>query len=236
MQKHIFFILIISGLAFPALSQKTAAQELMKVRDVYLSAETFSAEVVVKGYIDENDRIGTTIGTGMLAKTKQAYHSKFAAVEMVANSNCTVIIDHEKKTIIYLEASNKFQMQKSVIPDIDSLLALDDSVIYRGVKSGLKSFSFFSPRSQIYRTDLYVDANTQFIKRIIYYYPEANYEDNYDIDHIIIDYKNINLKQRDNSFFSENLFVTTVKGKLTLTDKYKKYNLNIVESERLSLK
>ena len=229
-----FFIYLFCILCVKTSFAQKASDELMKVRQAYIDAENFCADVNVVGYKDKSSSNTVQIGNGMLRKTKSFYYSKFSGSEMISNSKYTFIVNHNEKVITVFDIPQILDLyKKQELINIDTLLSGTDSVAYKGIANGLKTFSFYSTSSDIYRTELSVDAKTNFISKVVYYYKEPDEEDSYDVDRIVIEYKNVSTKKPDDSFFSEKKFFEKINGKLSVTAAFSKYKLKVVENEKL---
>src|SRR5437016_567124 len=97
-----FFIIILLAGTFGSFSQKIT-DDLKKMREAIQNSNTISSDVLVIGYKDKSDKKGSVIGTGMLRKAKNSYYSKFDSDELISNKNCTLIIDHNDKSVTWFE-------------------------------------------------------------------------------------------------------------------------------------
>ena len=233
--KHIhtclFFLLGLLEYSFA----QNAATELSKTTQAYIAADNLSMDAEVTVYKDKNDNKGSLMGLGLIRKTKENYYSKFVTDEMISNKHCTLIIDHDDKTVTYFEAANLIKNKKNYqLPNIDSLLTHNnDSVVYIGLQNGYKHFSFYNKFSPIIQTDLFIDQKTSFVKKIVYYYADSNEEESYDMYKVMIEYKNISLKNPGSDFFSEKKYIQMQKGQPVLNANYKNYKLTIAKNEQL---
>src|SRR5687767_14915151 len=86
------------------LPAQKVSDELKKVREAYLKAAYFSADVEVNGYPDKASSKIVAIGSGTMRKHGSSYYSKFGTDEMISNGNCTVIIDHYEKSVMWFDS------------------------------------------------------------------------------------------------------------------------------------
>ena len=226
-------ILIFYCLFFSVLlqAQSLVKPELKKVNQAYLTAADLSMDITVFMYKNKVDKTGSLLGNGWMKKSGKNYHSKFGTDEMLINAKTTLIIDNKKKQITFFEPNNTKIKTPAQLPNIDSMLTVMDSVIYKGEDGDSKHFCFYSAGSPIKQTDIYVYKKNSFVKRIIYYYKENSKEENYDMYKIINDYKNIKLDKLTENEFSENKYITIEQGKVKVAPAYQSYKLNLSENE-----
>jgi hypothetical protein len=115
------------------------------------------------------------------------------------------MIDHERKSIDYYDisvSSKKVKKAQVFNLSMDSLLKSSDSLIsYEGLKDGRKMFSMKSSSGPIKQTDLFVDPQTNFITKTIYYYADSTEDYELGVYCVVIFYKNISTsKILDDSF------------------------------------
>jgi len=232
MKKNLFSLFSIIIYASSFCFSQDVSGILKKVSDAYINSPVYSADVIVNGFTSKSDKVGSLIGTGMIRKSNSNYYSKFLTDEMVANKSCVLLIDYNDKTITYFDSvSDKYKAKKFSLADIDTLLYLNDSTVYKGVTNGLIKISVYNSKSAITQADIYIDEKTDFIEKLIYYYKEANTEESNDIYKIVIEYKNITTTVSDMSVFSESKFVTITNKKPVLTYIYKNYSLVVTHYE-----
>jgi hypothetical protein len=212
------------------LAQLADKKELKKINMAYRS-ENLSMDITVLTYKDKNDKTGTALGSGWMRKSGKKYYSKFGKDEMLMNEKGTFIIDNQQKEITFYETENNVIKNPVEIPDIDSVLAEIDSVLYKGEDGDSKHYCFYDANADIKQTDMYVYKNNSFLKRIVYYYKEDSKEESYDMFKVVIDYKNIKLDKPDDATFSEKKYVLIEQGKIKTAPAYKAYKLKISENE-----
>jgi hypothetical protein len=231
MRIRVFILFIILFLRQDSFCQKNIGPELTKVSQAYLKAIDFSADVKVVSYKTKNDINGQPMGKGVIRKSKQGYYSKYLDDELMTNEKCMLIIDNGKKEITYFDGSgyNFKGMSQPTLPPIDSLLKRNDSVVFKENENGENHFIFFNKQGATIRTDVYVNRQTHFVSKIVYYYAASDKKSNYDMYKVEITYLNIKIDKIDNSFFSESKYVSYKKGKPVVQAAYDKYKLNITK-------
>jgi mannose-1-phosphate guanylyltransferase len=212
-------------------AQKNNITEFKKITQAYYSAENLSMEVMVTIYKDKNDKTGTLLSTGWMKKSGTNYYSSFDKKEFLSNSNGIFIIDDREKSIQYYHRNNNLAEKMSQMPNVDSLMALSDSSVFKGEEDNAKHYCFYNSESYIFKTEMYVDKTTNFVNKIIYHYKEAAEDESTEMDRVCIVYKNINQDKIEEHIFSEKKYVTIESGKVQATEAYKKYKLILPENE-----
>ena len=234
--KHIkiyiaFFLLVFTASDTTA---QTAASELDKVSQSYLSAEHLSMEANVYVYSSKIDVAGSFLGKGVMRKSKNNYYSRFLDDEVIINSRCMLIIDHSRKTIeLYDAVKSRKKNATQHLPDVKAIMASNDSVKYHGVRSGMKHFTFYNKRASVVKTELYVNAATGFIEKIEYYYSQSNVEESYDAYKVVIEYQGISVKNPGEEPFSEKKYVSRKGSNMILAPSYKNYQLIAEDKQKI---
>jgi hypothetical protein len=229
MKKLLFFFLFLCTLDFFA--QSSVRADLKKVNQAYRSADNLSMDISAIMYKDKNDQTGSLVGSGGMKKSGKKYYSKFGKDEMLINEKGVLIIDNQKKFMTYYEPENTAIKNTMELPDVDSILAQTDSIVYKGEDGDSKHYCFYDKDAAIKQTDIYVYKKNALLKRIIYYYKEGNEEESYDMYKVVIDYKNIKLDKPNDAVFSEKKYVLIEGGIIKPTPAYQTYKLKISENE-----
>jgi hypothetical protein len=215
-------------------SAQTAAAELEKVSTAYSNARHLSMEAHVHVFKDKNDKTGSFAGKGIMRKSKGCYYSRFLNDEMIVNSRCALVIDHAQKTMDYLEsAGTKNKNAGQQMPDVKQMISENDSVKYHGVKAGQKHFTFYNKRAPIVQTELYTNATTGFIEKIVYYYNQGSGDEDYGAYKAVIEYRSISLKDPGDDAFSEKKYVTRKGRAIAPAPAYKNYHLTVEDTKKL---
>lgn len=226
----LLFIICFSGLLSKA--QQDAISLLKQTTQAYVGADNLSMDVVVHTYASANST-SILLGNGLIRKSGVNYYSKFLTDELVVNENCTLVLDHQDKTITRYgpdekKKKNKFKGQIS-FPD--SLYSCSDSIVYKGLEDGKQHFLFFSKNkaAAVNLTEVFINDQTHFVTQIVYYYNDMSNDEAYDMYKVVIDYTNISTTRPSDSFFSERNYITYSKGKPALTSSYSSYKLIIAQ-------
>jgi hypothetical protein len=227
MKKFILFLLLVPGMV---MAQSKSNGELLKeTTQAYLDAKYLSMDVNVVTYQSASDP-GVLLGQGMIRKSGTEYYSKFLSDELIVNNNCTVVLDHGDKTITWydMEKQKKNKDKGQELPNMDSLSG-SDSIVFKGVENKQRHFMLYSRSAYaaIHLTEVFINEETHFVERIIYYYQNNSDDEAYDMYKVVIDYTNISTQKPSDSFFSERRYLTYSKGEPVLTAAYANYKLII---------
>lgn len=222
-------LLLVLLLPVSLFSQQDPKSLLKETTQAYLDANDLSMDVNVQTYSTSTGQ-GTLLGKGMIRKSGNNYYSKFLTDELIVNGNCTVVLDHNEKTITWYDANDKKKKggKNQELPNMDSL-AFQDSVAYKGLVNGQRHFVFYSrsAASAISMTEVYINDASRFIEKIVYYYRANNTDEAYDMFKVVIDYVNISTTPPSKTYFSESKYLTYSKGLPVLTSAYSGYQLNV---------
>ena len=232
MKASIITLLFILSCPVSNAQSRGVIEELWKVRDAYLNAKHFSADVTASGY----NRTGKTpvfTAVGTFRKNESGYYSRFMNDELISNKNCTVIIDHYDKSITWFDpVGAKAKKIKQEIVQLDSLMQRADSVISLGTQNGLRKFSIYEHAADIVQTDLFIDPVSIFIKRIVYYYRAPDDEQDIELAYMEITYKNISTANIPADKFSEKKCIDYRNGKPVPTGSCSGYELTVAPNEK----
>jgi hypothetical protein len=228
-----YTLTIVCGFLFiqNLVAQIKVQEELKKTVQAYKAVQNLSMNVTAMMYKDKKDKTGILFGNGFMKKSGLLYLSNFGKDEMLTNTQGTFIIDNEEKSITYFKPNNVSVKVPESMPNIDSLMSLNDSVLYKGENAETRHFCFYSSANAIKKTDIYISKSNYFIKKIIYQYAESTDEETFDMDRLIIDYKIISTEKIDEAVFSENKYLKIENKKITPVGVYQKYKLILSENE-----
>ncbi len=212
---------------------QTLGAELKKIRNAYLNAKQLSFNVEVYSYSTKTDKTAELVSKGYMKKSGDKYYSNFNKYELMINGEKALVVDRERKTLDYYE----YERSKQEIPEdyqvnIDSLVTGSDSVVIRPLQNGLKHFTCFSTTGYVRQTEIYADAQTHLIRRILYYYIESNEDFEMEFDRVEIFYKNIQTNPIDPVFFSFDKYFKKTKSTITPVGDYRGYQMNAHSSKR----
>lgn len=134
------------------------------------------------------------------------------------------MVDHKSKTISYsIYDNSKVVKFDRLMPNMDSVLSVYDSVVYKGMVFGKRKYCIYSAASIIKYTELYFDPITSFVSKLVYQYnPEHIDED----ATLIVEYTDVDFNpmfRKDE--FSESRFVSVSGGNRSPVSTYYGYRV-----------
>lgn len=223
-------ILILYGAV--TIQAQTTGSELKKIRDAYVTNKQLSFDVEVYSYSTKTDKTPELVSKGYMKKSNDKYCSNFNNYELMINGKKALIVDRERKTLDYYEyETNKPEIPKGYDFNMDSLILGMDSIVMRPLANGLKHFTCFSKNGFVRQTEIYADAQTHFIKRILYYYIGSTEDFEIGFDRVEIFYKNIQTRLVDESSFSFSKYFKRTKSTFIPVGEYQGYQINSHDSK-----
>jgi hypothetical protein len=228
-----FFILWVMFITTAlSVSAQSIADELKKVRNAYITNKHLSFEVEAYSYTTKVDKTPELVSKGYMKKNNDKYYSNFNNYEFMMNGDKALIVDNESKSMTYYEykiASKKAPQAMDV--NMDSLLLSGDSVYMHPAKDGIKHFTTYSKTSYVTQTEIYVDATTNLVVHLLYYYAASTDEYDIDVDRVEVFYKNIKTQVVDEHFFSFIHYFKIVKANYIPVGKYQGYKMKYNNSK-----
>ncbi|MCA6363637.1 MAG: hypothetical protein IM638_11420 [Bacteroidetes bacterium] len=228
MQTHTIKTVLLAAVLLLCSGVRAANGELSRISQAYQKAEYLSMSVNVRIYETAQDKEGTVFGKGTMHRSGGNYYSKFNATETLINGDCSIIADHQRKEIICLPAADKaVRKPKQQLFNVDSLLAANDSVVRRGFSGSLIHYTIYTQSADIKRIEVYADTNDYFIRKLEYYYPPSDDENDYGVYKAVIVYSGISTTKPASNVFDEKKFVVKKSGSWTASPAYQSYHLII---------
>lgn len=114
---------------------------------------------------------------GTVKKNGLMYYSEMEGVRMLMNEKYLVMVYESEHQVVCTKRdkkSDKKLNKNSGDPtaSIDSLLARNDSIVYKGVHDGLKTYIIYTNKSIIRRTEIYLDTKNGYVSQLVYFYNE----------------------------------------------------------------
>lgn len=222
-------MIIATLLITASLYAQTAQEVLTASGNAFRDNKYLSMEVSAYNYATSVSQ-GVLLGKGMMCKSPEGYYSRFMNDEMISNKNCTVILNHDARSMVCLvgEKQKRKGSQMTIAPD--SLAQPGDSLVYGGMINGEKLVTIYHTNSYFLRTELYISAATSIPSRIIYYHAPANEDFTTDAYKTEIVYEKISFEEPTGTGFSEEKYVEKKNGKWLATPAFKNYKLTVSET------
>jgi outer membrane lipoprotein-sorting protein len=163
--------------------------------------------------------------SSIIRKKGNNYLYSLSEHAMLINDDYVVLVDKRNYNIVFdkFTSEQADRLNKVQMPIQEDLLAAYPKINYLGTKNNLKHYHLENDKEQIYKMDLFFDANTGFVKRAVYYHNPKLIAGNMRSE---IDLKVINTKPAfSEKTFSETQFVVIEDGQGTAARAYTKYSV-----------
>lgn len=202
---------------------------LKKVSEAYVNTENLSLNVNVTGVLSENNG-EIKIAEGKIRKKGWAYYTSYDGVELIMKKHRVLTVNHIDKTISFevteKSVSEAWEMIKR-FSNIDSLGAKIDTAMVEELPGGDIKLSLRQANATIERTDVTLNSKTNLIKKVVYYYGNADEEFNTDLNKVIITYTDLKGNDLGDDYFSINRFIKKVNDNYIKKPEYAGYKLSL---------
>lgn len=223
--KKIISITVTMLLSIIVLSAQDLKADFAKMQQAYLEAETFSSTMRMKVYEGESRSTTVMTKTAKLKRSGDQYWYKVDQQTMVMNQKYMLMINGDQKVIVYGKRGEEafFNPATVQLPDLEEWMERYESIEFNGTKEGVKHYSIQVEEGAVSNIELYIDATTFLIKKMIYDYKVPAYKQNNTIEVVFTEF-DLNPKFEKNQF-SEKNYVQNLKGELKTTESYSNYRL-----------
>jgi len=200
-------------------------QDMQKMYDAYKGTANFSMNIIFNIYNKKSPSL-PEVQKGVVKKLGALYYTKFYDNEMVVGKKYTIMVDYSAKEVYAFISDKSFQpgLKDYKIPD--SLNYLNKKVEYKGIVNGSKCYILKNPTLEITKYEIYLDAKTGFLSKLVYIYNQNEKQVDYGATKIETDYLNVDLQTIPaETFFSTDKFISVKSGKLALGPAYTGYTL-----------
>ena len=222
MKKNIFLISFLICLSPLAQFAQNAAEDLTRAGALF-GQKNLSMDIDVMAY-PSPESTGELLGKAAMRKSGDKYYSRSLGEEMIVNTQGTLIMDHGSQLAIWMDSDKKAPKPTMETPNMDSLLALNDSVVYVAGPDAEKTYQIYRHDQVIWRTDVTLDEKGYF-QKISYYYSPDTEEDQFDMYKIELIYTDINTSSVPGSFFSFKKYLSKTGPTPELQPAYSEYAL-----------
>jgi len=227
MKKRLSLLLLL--LVQYATFAQTAQEVLTASGNAFRDNEYLSMEVAVYNYATSTSA-GVLVGRGSMSKSNDGYYSKFMNDELISNKHCTVILNHDAKSMVCFTGEKQKRRNRQVGTSPDSMARPGDSLVYMGEENGMKRVIIYHKNSYFLRTELFLSAATSLPSRIVYYHVPENDEFTTDAWKTEILYEKISFEKPTGDLFSEEKYVEKKNGTWVATPAFKNYKLTVSET------
>lgn len=220
LRTYILFLLFMWSASYS--SAQDLLQDMKKMHQAYEGIENLFARIVSKEYEGKGLPLVETI---TVRKKGGQYLYEVDGRIILMNQDYLIAVDKENRQVVctpqYEEEGAEVFME-SFKPNLDSVLSQYKDIQFLGVKNGLKHYRIEQLEAEITSIELFIDATSFLMKRIIYNYNEAEYGKSW----VELSFPILNTSPSfQSNTFSEAKYLKKVAGKLTLTEAYKGYQL-----------
>lgn len=169
-----FGLFIVVGVSCCAQNIK---QDMLAMYNSYMSLKYFSTTVQVSIYNTANDKTPTITKKGSVKKSGNMYYTSLDDIKVLINDKYLIYVSGKDKLIYYKEHAKDTKQEfkapfdiKEVTNMLDTALKRSDTIQYMGTVNGIKHYSIRSSHSVISTIDLYIEASSNLISKVVYYY------------------------------------------------------------------
>jgi|GEM_PF-3490752 len=215
-----------------AVQSQNAAGELALIRNAYLQCKQLSFDVEVYSYSNKTDKVPELVSKGNVRKKEENYYSGFGEYELLIKGAQGVLVNNREKTMrYYMNKTEKQKWSEGMALNMDSVFSVTDSIVLRPATAGTKHLTIFSKAGYIRQTELYIDAKSNLITHILYYYVPSTDDYEIEVDRVEVFYKNVSTQYVDESYFDFNRYFKLSKTVMTPVGKYQKYKTDLYNSK-----
>lgn len=151
------------------------AKQLEKHYQAFSEIENLNATVVTKTFQDVNSNSNPAVQEYSIRKKGKNFHYEMDDIEVWFGDQSMVLVDKEEE-LVRIKSIDKDEWESMLaggvgIPKFDSIVDASGHAIIGPEESGdLRKYEISSDGEIISRTELYFDKESDFIRRIRYYY------------------------------------------------------------------
>lgn len=162
--------------------------------------------------------------TGRIRKKKSNYFSSLGEESFLIKGKVFLRINDRLKTLSIQEMPEVISPSAPINEQlVEQWCSLADSVLFLGKTGTEKRYRIHFSSGLLSRVEIVLGA--QFIKELVYYYPEATEEDEFEYRKTIISYKKVDTSGVSSSYFDLNDYVRKLGSRYVLVNKYEHYEL-----------
>lgn len=227
-KKKLLLAAAFAGINLCAFAQQEARAELIAMNKLYTGAQAFSMKVNVSVYKTNGSTHPSAVYSGEVKKKGTNYYSQMMSQKTIANENCMLVVDEERKSIAYSKPYKAGEPMDEAQLGImfDSLLFSKGTVRLLAESAKRKQIEIMPGNDLKYeRILISINPVTRALEEVTYFYKTGS--EGF-FGRVTIKYTDVNLNSCgvDNAFFSEKNYISKVKGKVKGTGKYATYEIN----------
>lgn len=196
-------------------------KDLEQVFAAYRQRETLHLDIGLKIYTAGAAQPGYQ-STGKIRKNGDHFYYQTGDTRMLVSPTLLLMINEQEKDILYRSIGrDEYEqfLKNSLSSNMDSVIASYDSVSFRRLDSGARSYTIHTSKGMIAKTELTLDA--EGFRHIVYYYNSSVAGAGYRAD---ITFRQVPGAAHDAAFTAEH-YVTRSGKEYRLTPAFRSYRL-----------
>jgi hypothetical protein len=152
-------------------------QDMEKMVQNYTRQENLSIKTQVRFYNSAVAGARPTMSiTSSVKKRGTAYLYETSDSDILINEQFLLMVHRKDKKIVYKPHTKEqysASLRNMTTANIDSILTLNDSIRYLGIKNGGRTYSIFNARASIRHADITFDSSDARLRYIVYHYAKG---------------------------------------------------------------
>ncbi len=214
----LFFLVQISGLV----ASDNIKQDFVKSLKSMYNIEAFCIDIQIEIYNESSSLNPDKILRASVIRDRRRVFSKYLHLAMISTSKCMLMLDHERKKIYYNVADSLQNERVLIEEDLNKFLTNPSGSINLLHQNGKKHYNIFNPESEISHAEVIIDAETNKLDQITYYYREGS---SYGKGRVNINYVWSPFLESYKDFLDENTYIKVEGNTITLQPNYQQYKL-----------
>ncbi|MEM7104344.1 MAG: hypothetical protein AAF502_14495 [Bacteroidota bacterium] len=202
--------------------------DLEKMQNAYVSISDFHFKMKIRHFTSPQSNSPVATETMEACKSGEQVIFRTDDYQILVNNECMISLAKANKVMVYAPFGEYNEEPESldteqIMPEVDSLLQQFESIIFKGITSGLKHYRLTSPNAMIMQMDLFIDPTEFLIRKTVLLYHPRLFPDNQkvEIDYILTDVN----PDFPTGYFAETQFVDRQDDELVPSKGYQAYTL-----------
>jgi hypothetical protein len=225
--RQLFFVLLFISFSLPVFSQDLK-KDMQNMVSYYNNAASLSINIKVNVYQDKSSSASLAQNAKIRKKGRNFFYELNDTRMLLSEKSLLMIHENEKDILCRDITSKEYDefLKNFITSNLDSVISSYDSLKFKGNIDNDKYYVVYTPKGAIVKTDLYINASSHGLSKLVYYYNDllgAYYK--------VEIFFNNSTATVDNDVFSEEKYIIKSGGKYKLTPAYSNYHLIIAEHD-----
>lgn len=215
-----FYVLLLLSFGFQRASAQHLNQALQDLRKQYAQSDQLRILMQIQAFERPQSDEPYYHDKAEIRKSGNKYLYKFGGTEMLMNAKYLIVVDKDAAEMVCSKHNLKTEadFKDQVTVNIDSILTFYDHPEYLGRAKSIDHYRVFQKKGAINQIDLFINAQTNLLHRIEYHYRDKQF--------VVIDFDIFDMRPSfPANTFDESQYVAVEKGKMKVSDAYKKYSI-----------